>query len=215
MTLAPPGIDEIAALSAISELLEQGAYTSIVLDTAPTGHLVRFLELPDVALSWVHTLMRLLLKYKAVAPVGSFAEDLVALSKNIKRVAAMVSNAKQCEFVGVAIPERMSLEETARLAEALARLKVAMRRLVINNVIAAEAATACGFCDARRRGQQKLIKAFQQRFGRVTLFSAPQQPYEVTGPIRLSELFTECRQLRATEPTSRRTQGPQYEGSPV
>ncbi|HEV2762782.1 MAG TPA: TRC40/GET3/ArsA family transport-energizing ATPase, partial [Pyrinomonadaceae bacterium] len=53
VALAPPGIDEIAALSGISDLLEEGRYASIVLDTAPTGHLLRFLELPDIALSWV------------------------------------------------------------------------------------------------------------------------------------------------------------------
>ena len=202
MALAPPGIDEIAALGAISDLLVQRVYTSIVLDTAPTGHLVRFLELPDVALSWVRTLMRLLLKYKNVVRVGSFAEELVALSKNIKRVAAMLSNAKECEFVGVAIPERMSLEETARLAEALARLKINMRRLLINNVITDEVARACEFCAARRRGQQKVIKAFQQKFaGRATLFSAPQQPHEVRGPKRLSKLFAEWQQLPAIEAT--------------
>jgi arsenite/tail-anchored protein-transporting ATPase len=202
MALAPPGIDEIAALSVISELLEEGDYTTIVLDTAPTGHLVRFLELPDIALSWVRTLMRLLLKYKEVVRVGSFAEDLVALSRNIKRVAAMISNAKQCEFVGVAIPERMSLEETARLADALTRLKVAMRRLLVNNVIAAEASRACEFCGARRRGQQKVIKEFQKRLGSsVTLFTAPQQPHEVRGPRRLGQLISECRQLSVREVT--------------
>jgi arsenite-transporting ATPase len=50
ISLAPPGIDEIAALSAVSDFLETGVYTSVVLDSAPTGHLLRFLELPGVAL---------------------------------------------------------------------------------------------------------------------------------------------------------------------
>ena len=67
--LAPPGIDEIAALGAISDLLKEGVYTSIVLDTAPTGHLIRLLELPDIALAWVHTFMKLLLKYKNKSPL--------------------------------------------------------------------------------------------------------------------------------------------------
>ena len=39
--LTPPGIDEIAALGAISDLLDENRYHSIILDTAPTGHLIR------------------------------------------------------------------------------------------------------------------------------------------------------------------------------
>ncbi|HEY7546844.1 MAG TPA: ArsA family ATPase, partial [Blastocatellia bacterium] len=107
ISLAPPGIDEIAALGAISDQLDEGRYTTIVLDTAPTGHLVRFLELPEIALSWVRTFMKLLLKYKNVADWSGIAEELVALSKSIKRLSSLMIDPRQCEFVGVAIPERM------------------------------------------------------------------------------------------------------------
>jgi anion-transporting ArsA/GET3 family ATPase len=144
--------------------------------------------------------MRLLLTYKEVVRVGSFAQELVDMSKNIKRISSMLSNAKECEFVGVAIPERMSLEETERLAHSLAQLKVAMRRLLINNVVADDVARACDFCASRRRGQQRNIKAFQRTFeGRATLFSAPQEPYEVRGPGRLLEHFSKWEQLPGTD----------------
>ncbi|HSE98384.1 MAG TPA: ArsA family ATPase, partial [Blastocatellia bacterium] len=103
VSLAPPGIDEIIALSTISELIEGDAYSTIVLDSAPTGHLVRFLEMPDVALSWVRTLMKLLIKYKNVIRWTEIAEELIALSKNIKRVAALLGDPNSCEFIGVAI----------------------------------------------------------------------------------------------------------------
>lgn len=190
VALAPPGMDEIAALGAISDLLDEGRYTTIVLDTAPTGHLVRFLELPGVALSWVQTFMKLLLKYKGVAHWGDIAQELIALSKNIKRVAALLTDAVECEFIGVAIPERMGLEETVRLTETLKRLKVPMRRLLINNVVPVDAASACGFCAARRRAQEGMIREFRQRFkGRVKLFIAPQQPRDIRGREPLREHF--------------------------
>jgi len=181
VALAPPGIDEIAALSTVSDLLDAGTYTTIVLDTAPTGHLLRFLELPEVALAWVRTFIKLLLKYKNVVRWGGVAEELVALSKSIKRVAALLSDAGACEFVGVAIPERMSLEETARLAERLEALRVPLRRLVVNNVLTAEAARACDFCAARRRGQEPVVEEFRRRLTGVEIFLAPQQPGEVRG----------------------------------
>ena len=188
VALAPPGIDEIAALSAVSDLVEQEAYSTIVLDTAPTGHLLRFLELPEVALAWVRTFIKLMLKYKGLVRYGDVAEELVALSRSIKSVSALLADAGRCEFVGVAIPERMSLEETARLSESLARLKVPMRRLVVNNVLGEEAARGCEFCAARRAAQAPVLKSFRERFGgTVELYAAPQRPHDIHGPADLRE----------------------------
>ena len=188
--LAPPGIDEIAALSAISDLVDQNHYSAIVLDTAPTGHLIRFLELPDVALSWVRTFIKLLLKYKAVVRSSGVAEELIALSKAIKRVIALLTDAEGCEFVGVAIPERMSLEETIRLTETVERLKVPMRRLLVNSVVPERAAVHCDFCRARRDAQTDTLEEFARRFkGKYELFIAPQQSHEIRGVESLQEHF--------------------------
>lgn len=190
VALAPPGIDEIAALSAISDLLDESVYTTIVLDTAPTGHLVRFLELPDVVLSWVRAFLKLLLKYREVVRASGVAEELIALSKSIKRVSALLTDAGQCEFIGVSIPERMSLEETIRLVENLERLHIPLRRLLINAIVPEEAAEHCDFCAARRRAQGSVLKEFRRKLGRsIDLFIAPQQPYEVHGRRRLKEHF--------------------------
>ncbi|HJS23952.1 MAG TPA: ArsA family ATPase [Pyrinomonadaceae bacterium] len=186
--LTPPGIDEIAALGTISDLLDEERYHTIVLDTAPTGHLIRFLELPQVALSWIRTFMKLLLKYKDVLRANQVAEELVGLSKSIKKVLALLTDAEACEFVGVAIPERMSLEETADLAKSLEKLKVPLSKLLINGVAPAE---ACKFCKARRKAQDQVIAEFQKKFRRRSLemFVAPQQPHEIRGPKDLREHF--------------------------
>jgi arsenite-transporting ATPase len=194
VALAPPGIDEIAALSAISDLLEESGYTTIVLDTAPTGHLVRFLELPEVVLSWVRAFLKLLLKYREVVRASGVAEELIALSKSIKRVSALLTDAQSCEFIGVSIPEHMSLEETARLAESLEHLRMPLRRLLINGVVPAAAAAGCEFCRARRRSQGQVLGEFQRRFDPgVALFLASQQPLEVRGAGRLREHFAAWR----------------------
>jgi arsenite-transporting ATPase len=189
--LTPPGIDEIAALGAISDLIDENRYDTIVLDTAPTGHLIRFLELPEVALSWIRTFIKLLLKYQNVVKATQVAEELVALSKSIKRVVALLSDPERCEFVGVAIPERMSLEETVDLAQALEKLKVPMAKLLINGMIPETAAAKCEFCRARRKMQDEVVADFRKRFkGRsVELFAARQQPREIVGTAALMGHF--------------------------
>ncbi|HYV83494.1 MAG TPA: ArsA family ATPase [Pyrinomonadaceae bacterium] len=179
--LTPPGIDEIAALGTISDLLDLEQYQTLVLDTAPTGHLIRFLELPQVALSWIRTFIKLLLKYKDVMRANQVAEELVAMSKSIKKVIALLTDPERCEFVGVAIPERMSLEETVDLAKSLEKLNVPMSKLLINGVVPVN---DCKFCRTRRKMQEHVMEEFQAKFRRraVELFVAPQQPHEITGP---------------------------------
>jgi len=181
--LTPPGIDEIAALGAISDLLDSERYHTIILDTAPTGHLIRFLELPQVALSWIRTFMKLLLKYQNVLRATRVAEELVALSKSVKKVLALLTDSERCEFVGVAIPERMSLEETVDLAKSLEKLKVPVSKLLINGVVPEDAAKGCKFCRSRRTMQTEVIDDFRARFRRrsVEILVAPQQPREIRG----------------------------------
>ena len=181
--LTPPGIDEIAALGTISDVLDDARYDSLILDTAPTGHLIRFLELPQVALSWIRTFMKLLLKYQNVVKATQVAEELVALSKSIKRVVALLTDAERCEFVGVAIPERMSLEETIDLAKAIEKLDVPMEKLLINGMMPETAAAKCDFCNSRRRMQDDVIREFRRSFKSrpVELFTAQQQPHEIVG----------------------------------
>src|SRR5690349_14601979 len=193
--LTPPGIDEIAALGTISDLLDEERYHTIVLDTAPTGHLIRFLELPQVALAWIRTFMKLLLKYKDVMRANQVAEELVALSKSIKKVLSLLTDARTCEFVGVAIPERMSLEETMDLAKSLEKLKVPLGKLLINGVAPV---AACRFCKARRKAQDQVIAEFEKRFrrGAVEIFLAPQQPHEIRGAQSLREHFKAWQRLR-------------------
>ena len=186
--LTPPGIDEIAALGTISDLLDLERYQTLILDTAPTGHLIRFLELPQVALSWIRTFMKLLLKYKDVMRADQVAEELVALSKSIKKVIALLTDPERCEFVGVAIPERMSLEETADLSKSLEKLNVPLKKLLINGLVPEN---DCKFCRSRRKMQEEVIGEFQTKFRRrsIDIFVAPQQPHEIRGAKALREHF--------------------------
>jgi len=188
--LTPPGIDEIAALGTISDLLDLEQYQTLVLDTAPTGHLIRFLELPQVALSWIRTFIKLLLKYKDIMRANQVAEELVAMSKSIKKVIALLTDPERCEFVGVAIPERMSLEETVDLAKSLEKLKVPMSKLLINGVVPVN---DCKFCRSRRKMQEQVMEEFQTKFRRraVEIFVAPQQPHEIHGAKDLQQHFKE------------------------
>ena len=189
LTLAPPGIDEIFALTTIASLLADQAYENIVVDTAPSGHLLRLLELPDVALSWLRALIKLMLKYKEVIHWGDLAAELVSLSKGIKNTLSLLRDSSRTEFVGVAIPEKMSLEETFRLYGRLLRLGIPVSRLLINNLIPTEDGRRCDFCSARRSQQDDVLTSYRERFPDMRIFVAPEQRRPVQGPARLRSHF--------------------------
>jgi arsenite-transporting ATPase len=190
LTLAPPGIDEIFGLATLTSLLAGQTYERIVLDTAPSGHLLRLLELPEVALSWIRALIKLMLKYKEVVDWGDLASELVSLSKSIKNTLSLLRDSSKSEFVGVAIPEKMSLEETGRLCTHLLKLDIPVSRLLINNVIPAEDSRRCDFCSARRRQQDDVLRTYRRRFPDVRIFVAFEQRRPVQGPARLRSHFS-------------------------
>ena len=60
--MSPPGADEAMAFGTVLEYLENSEYDLIIFDTAPTGHTLRLLSLPELLSSWIGKLITLRLK---------------------------------------------------------------------------------------------------------------------------------------------------------
>lgn len=62
-SMTPPGIDEALAFGKILEFVETDHdYDLIVFDTAPTGHTLRFLSLPETLSGWIGKLIKMRVK---------------------------------------------------------------------------------------------------------------------------------------------------------
>ncbi|MGH7718978.1 MAG: ArsA family ATPase [Gemmatimonadaceae bacterium] len=115
LALAPPGIDELYALAALGEAVGAAEYAAVIVDPAPTGHLLRLLEMPALALEWSHRLMRLMLKYRELGGLGDAAEMLLAFSRRTRALQALLRDpARACALL-VALDEPLVRAETARL----------------------------------------------------------------------------------------------------
>ncbi|HEV2129683.1 MAG TPA: TRC40/GET3/ArsA family transport-energizing ATPase, partial [Longimicrobiaceae bacterium] len=135
--LVPPGVDELMALLDVVDLAEVPAYNALVLDTAPTGHLLRLLEAPALALEWSHALLRLLLKYRQVIGLGEAAERILAFSRSLRTLLARLEDREQTMVIAVALPEALSVPETERLLARLDALRLAPEVLLVNRVLGA------------------------------------------------------------------------------
>lgn len=132
LALAPPGVDEVYALSLLSDALFTARYACVIVDPAPTGHLLRLLEMPQLALAWSHQLMRLMLKYKDVTGLGSTAQDLLEFSRNLRALDALLHDPQQCAVVLVTLDEPVVREESERLARTIDERGVALAGIVTN-----------------------------------------------------------------------------------
>lgn len=136
--LAPPGIDELAGLMEVIDALELRRYDAVVVDAAPTGHFLRLIEMPEVALGWTHEIMRLLLKYREVVASGALAEQLLEFAKQLRSFSARLRDAAQCWPVIVTLPEALSATETRRLMGRLGDLSIPIGTLLINRFDSAQ-----------------------------------------------------------------------------
>ncbi len=170
--LSPPGLDEVMALTRAMDLLLERRYDLLVLDTAPTGHLVRLLEMPQLVSDWLKAFFEVLLKYRDVLGLPEFSERLVRLSKDLHRFRALLRDPRQADVYAVALPTELALAETADLLDACRRTGLEVPVLFVNRMTPP---SGCSFCVARAREEQQIEERFAEVFAghRTRVFRQP------------------------------------------
>ncbi|MDD5332569.1 MAG: ArsA family ATPase [Rhodoferax sp.] len=158
LDVAPPGLDEMLSLARIVDLMDRKRYDCFVLDTAPTGHLLRFLEMPELIEKWLKTFFALFLKYRDVFWLPRICELMVDLSKKLKLFRRLLVDARQAALLAVTIPTEMAYAETLDLLAACQRLGVAVPILFVNLLTPP---SSCPICSALRRAQQPLLERYR------------------------------------------------------
>jgi arsenite-transporting ATPase len=133
MDLAPPGIDEVMGWLAIMEFVEDDTYHRCVIDTAPTGHFLQLLVMPQVFAEWIRAFFRILRAHRDVLHLPDLTDRLVRLSKQTKAWTRRQRNG-EIRYVGVATPEPVVQAETARLVQQAAKAGAQMAFLAVNRV---------------------------------------------------------------------------------
>ncbi|MFO0742836.1 MAG: TRC40/GET3/ArsA family transport-energizing ATPase [Labilithrix sp.] len=167
LDLAPPGIDELLAIVTILDGLvgEKPTYNLVVVDTAPTGHTLRLLALPERALEWVHALMSVLLKYRSVVGLGELAEDLTVLARRLRGLIALLADPVQCAFIVVTRAAALPRLETERLARDLRQLKVPLTAIVAN-AVTNPTCSRCVVAANEERGELEKLERLASRAAR-------------------------------------------------
>jgi len=130
ISLAPPGIDELFGVLSVVDARD--SFDIILVDTAPTGHALRLLEMPDTARQWIQVLLRMLLKYQSLVRPGPLAKELLAVSKSIRELQTLLRDPATTRFIVVTRAADVCRRETGRLLRRLQRLRLSAPVVVVN-----------------------------------------------------------------------------------
>ncbi|KAG7192225.1 Golgi to ER traffic- protein [Scheffersomyces spartinae] len=162
------------------------AYKTIIFDTAPTGHTLRFLQLPA-------TLEKLLGKFRELSgklgPMLNMLgggnqqdifEKLNEVQKNVSEVNEQFTNPDLTTFVCVCISEFLSLYETERMIQELMSYNMDVNSIVVNQLLFAED-DDCKRCQLRWKMQKKYLEQMGELYEDYHLVKMPLLGCEIRG----------------------------------
>jgi arsenite-transporting ATPase len=179
-----PGAEEVALFDRMAALIrgEDLRFDLIVFDTAPTGHTLRLIRMPELMEAWIRALSR-----SRRAMLGMEQDDktdpiMLSLSDRLERLREMrarLVSGRTTGFVLVLIPERLPIEETARALAQLDDAGVRVGALVVNRVLPETSSDA--FLTSRRRQEAIYLDEIAARFAAYPRVQIPQLERDVYG----------------------------------
>lgn len=171
---ASPGADEAALFDKlISIILEESAeFDKLVFDTAPTGHTIRLLSLPELMGIWIQGLLEKRHKtkenYSRLLHDGDPIDDpifdvLQERQTRFKKAREIMLDSEQTGFIFVLNPEQLPIVETKNALQMLDKYELHVRTLIINRVLPDEEDVG-DFFTRRKEHEKKYLEKIKQEF---------------------------------------------------
>ena len=182
MASSAPGAEEAALFDRmVSIILEEGnEFDKIIFDTAPTGHTIRLLSLPELMGVWMDGMLERRKKtnknYSQLLNDGEPVEDpiydiLQKRREKFSKVREVLLDQKKTGFIFVLIPERLPILETEKAIELMSKNSLNIGGLVINKVLPTR---ADGEFLQKRRDQEKVyLQLMKEKFTKQFFYQIP------------------------------------------
>ncbi|MHA2503347.1 MAG: ArsA family ATPase [Candidatus Kariarchaeaceae archaeon] len=189
----PPGIDEALALAKVIQFIRSEEYADfkrIIFDTAPTGHTLRMLALPDFLDSFMGKMIKVRVRMNNAASAfksllgmeadrDNTLEIMEALKESMGVVRDLFRDKVKTEFMIATIPTIMAINESERLRDQLSMEDIQVNHVVVNQVLPEN--TDCKFCSVRAKGQKENLNYIRQVFHDLNVHEIEYFDHEVRG----------------------------------
>lgn len=192
-----PGIEEEYMLNYILELVESGQYDLVVWDTAPAGHTLRLLHLPQIFLKHLEAATKFYMNLysyfdklkeniKLKKGKRSLLEIISGWEGLAEKVVNFIRDPQKSNFIIVTIPEALGVRQTERIIKDFDEYQLKVNHLIINYVIQE---ADCNFHKIRKEMQQNYIQMLKNQYSpRIGLIELPLMPQEVKGLERIHKI---------------------------
>jgi arsenite-transporting ATPase len=201
---ASPGAEEAALFDRIADLVVAVGedFDTVVFDTAPTGHTLRMLALPEMLQAWVDGLLQ---KRRAVRDLNAMwrhmtdgggpddaADDpvekvLLERRRKFYRMRRILLTPGEAAFVFVLIAERLPIAETRKAVSVLRTTGIPIGGLVINRVLPAEVCEHPFFA-ARYQREVAYLAEIDREFAYLPRIRVPLLDRDVVGRESLARI---------------------------
>lgn len=146
-----PGTEEAALFDKMVEIINEryNEYDKIIFDTAPTGHTVRLLSLPELLGAWLDTLIKKREKALSLMQMANnvgkkdkkeIEEDpVIKILKrrydNVSRAKRILLDEEKMSFIFVLNAEKLPIEETKKAVAILEKYKIPVDTLIVNRIL--------------------------------------------------------------------------------
>src|SRR6185436_9079736 len=137
-----PGAEEMALFDRMGGLVrgDDPRFDLIIFDTAPTGHTLRLIKMPELLEAWIRALSRSRRAMLGIEQDDATDPVMLSLSarlEHLREFRARLLRPRISAFVLVLVAERLPIEETARAIEQLNDAGVTIGGMVVNRVLPA------------------------------------------------------------------------------
>ena len=186
-----PGLDEAMAFEELLQHVENPNWDVIVFDTAPTGHTLRFLSLPELIEAWSDRLIRMMRVSGGIRSMvfgrkesDAMKDELEKFQRRVLHVRRVLSNDEITSFTLVTIPERMGVNETIRAKKSLEEFNLPIGGCLVNRLTPE---FDHPFLKTRREAELEIIDELKESLG-IDISCMELFETEVVGIERLREV---------------------------
>lgn len=190
-----PGLDEAMAFDELLKHLENPDWDVIVFDTAPTGHTLRFLALPEIIEKWADKIIRMHRLTGGIRALmfgakegEKMREELEKFRRRVLHVRRILCNPEVTRFTLVTIPEKMGVNETIRAHQSLAEFNLPVTGCVINRMTPD---LDHSFIQTRRENERKNVAELKAALPSLTLHEVELKDSDIHGIEALREISNE------------------------